>query len=158
MGSAEAGQMLFFVLMLALQGRIGCAAGAYNNSQHHQSWTSGVQVPTTTNITLNGTVATAHVISDGGFWEEAVNIIPNILGMCPTGTVCWRAFMYGGSCLANSTIQLSTSSQKGSVGQASFDYASTLYTDSDIFYGVIADYQGSHLCKLAPSEGVLQVS
>ena len=65
--------------------------------------------------------------------------------------------MYGGSCLANSTIQLSTSSQKGSVGQASFDYASTLYTDSDIFYGVIADYQGSHLCKLAPSEGVLQV-
>ena len=43
------------------------------------------------------------------------------------------------------------------MGQASFDYASTLNTDSDIFYGVIADYQGSHLCKLAPSEGVLQV-
>ena len=58
-------------------------------------------------------------------------------------------------CLANTTIQPSSSGQASSLGQASFDYASA--PSAGAFYAAIAEYQGSHLCKTAPSEGVLLV-
>ena len=58
-------------------------------------------------------------------------------------------------CLANTTIQPSNSNQMGFLGQASFDYINTL--SASTFYAAVADYQGSHLCKAAPSEGVLLV-
>ena len=73
---------------------------------------------------------------------------------CRPGTICWKAFI-GGVCLANTTIQPSNSNQSGFLGQASFDYINTLSTNT--FYAAVADYQGSHLCKAAPSEGVLLV-
>ena len=58
-------------------------------------------------------------------------------------------------CLANTTIQPSSSGQPNSLGQASFDYASA--PSAGAFYAAIAEYQGSHMCKTAPSEGVLLV-
>ena len=58
-------------------------------------------------------------------------------------------------CLANTTIQPSSSGQPSSLGQASFDYASA--PSAGAFYAAIAEYQGSHLCKTAPSDGVLLV-
>ena len=52
-----------------------------------------LQVPTTTNVTLNGTVATAHVFSVTGPWEQAAGIFSEVLGLCPQGKhLSWISF------------------------------------------------------------------
>ena len=48
-------------------------------------WLSLLQVPTTTNVTLNGTVATVHVFSVAGPWEQAAGIFSEVLGLRPQG-------------------------------------------------------------------------
>ena len=59
--------------------------------------------------------------------------------------------MDGGPCLANTTIQAPISGNRGSIGQASFNYAST--PGNEAAFSVVAAYQGSALCKAAPSQG-----
>ena len=49
-----------------------------------------MQVPTVTNVTLNGTIATAHVTTRAGLWKDAVSIIPKLLGACPQGKHCQK--------------------------------------------------------------------
>ena len=44
-----------------------------------------MQVPTVTNVTFNGTIATAHVFTRAALWKEAVSILPELLGACPQG-------------------------------------------------------------------------
>ena len=48
-------------------------------------WLSHPQEATTTNVTLNGTIATAHVFSAAGPKEQVAGIISEILGLCPQG-------------------------------------------------------------------------
>ncbi|CAK0787827.1 hypothetical protein CVIRNUC_011049 [Coccomyxa viridis] len=142
-------QMLSLALILALQGFVGSADGVKNGS-HHQPWTIDFQVPTSTIVTLNGTVATANVFTRAGLWKDVVSIIPKLLGACPQGQICWKT-VNGGPCLANTSIQAPTSGNRGSIGQASFNYATT--PGNEAAFSAMAGYQGSALCKAAPSQG-----
>lgn len=63
--------------------------------------------------------------------------------------------MNGGPCLANTSIQAPTSGNRGSIGQASFNYATT--PGNEAAFSAVAGYQGSALCKAAPSQGSAMV-
>ena len=75
---------------------------------------------------------------------EVRHILP-----CP-GQICWKT-VAGGPCLASTTIQAPTSGHMAAIGQASFNYASA--PGDGAASSAVALYQGSALCKAAPSQG-----
>ncbi len=66
-------------------GNIAQRSAVREESKILEFWLSLLQVPTTTNVTLNGTVATAHVFSVTGPWEQAAGIFSEVVGLCPQG-------------------------------------------------------------------------
>lgn len=70
-----------------------------------------------------------------------------------SGKVCWKAAAEG-PCLASTTVTSAGLNHKGSWGQASFDYAAILTPGTQ--FSAVAAYEGSLLCKKAPSNNVNQ--
>ena len=139
-----------------------------------------MQVPTVTSVTLNSTIATASVSSRKGFLADFSRPLLDLLRLCPQGDrsccicnicftdattkelsiaepaclpgeICWKAAAEG-PCLASTTVTSAGPGHNGSLGQASFDYATVLTPGTP--FSAVALYQGSFICKSAPSDNV----